>query len=255
MNSAWPGIVLVLVALSTSMFCLSKVGCDRDPEQVRKALHVMMGLVSLYLPLIFADRWPVLLLAGLIISFFIVLRAHGPLRRSLGSALHRVPRSSFGEIYFVIGTTLVFFLSEGNALLYCTPMLILCFADAAAAMVGTRWGRHRIVIGSTKKTLEGSLTFFVVAFCCAWLPLTFFGALSASQCAVGALATALATTLLEAFGGRGLDNLLVPLGAFVVLTSVSEPLIPATVIWIVIIAGTMLIATILARGLPFVIRS
>ena len=93
-------------------------------------------------------------------------------------------------------------------------MLVLTLADAAAALVGTAYGRHRYQTWDDYKTIEGSAAFFVVATICIYVPLALFSEASHWHSAAVAVLVAMATTVLEASMGRGFDNLLVPLGAF-----------------------------------------
>ena len=128
--------------------------------------------------------------------------------------MRRITRVSVGEYCFVTATCLVFVLAGDDPLLYCIPMLLLTLADSAAALIGTAWGRHRYMTMGDYKTIEGSATFFVVAFACIAVPLAWFTpATNPESIAVAAL-IAFAVTVLEAAVGGGFDNLLVPLGGF-----------------------------------------
>jgi phytol kinase len=196
--SPWIAIALIVGLLPASMALLSRLRVS--PEARRKLLHVEMGAVTLGFPWLFAAAWPVLLLAGASIAWFGLLRASVRMRERFGSALEA--RGGRGAIWFVCGVCLTFLLSGGEPIRYCTAILVLTLADAAAALVGQRYGR-------TRKSVEGSLAFFSVAFIVALLML---------QALAVALLVALVTTLMEAAFEDGLDNLLVPLGALAVLS-------------------------------------
>lgn len=237
------GVGIVLVTLGATLACLHRASHRRDPEAIRKALHVIMGALTLSFPWLFLDLWPVLLLAACALAILSALRCNRRLRASLGRVLFGVSRTSCGEIYFVLGTAAVFVLAAGNALLFCIPMLLLTFADAAAALVGTCYGRHRYADGGAQKSLEGSGAFFTVGLLCAWFPLMLFTTLSGPQVVMVALCVALAATILEAVSSRGLDNLLVPLGAFVVLEASWETGAPPPALGLIALAGAAVIAT------------
>lgn len=221
-TNPWFGILLVLTALAAALAGISALGNRLHPEAARKALHVSMGLVTLALPWLFTETWPVILLAFIALAVFIALRTICVLHR-YGRALHATRRTSLGEYHFVLGTCALFILTRGNDLMFFIPMLILIFADSAAVMVGTRIGHRRYVIGSACKSLEGSVAFYVIAFFCAYVPLALINTCSAPECAGIALMVAAVSTLCEAIAGRGLDNLLVPLGAYAALTTFHEP--------------------------------
>ncbi|MGH9769668.1 MAG: hypothetical protein ACREAB_19765 [Blastocatellia bacterium] len=57
------------------------------PEMTRKLMLVGMGLVTLSLPWLFAEAWPVLLLAALILALLIALRVNRRARQALGGVL------------------------------------------------------------------------------------------------------------------------------------------------------------------------
>jgi dolichol kinase len=93
--------------------------------------------------------------------------------------------------------------------LWCFPapvgmacILIAAVADSAAALIGTRWGRHRWPHDRVK-SVEGSVAFFVSALVCAsvYLPWTdsFFLALIA--------------TVFESLPLQDWDNFVTPVGA------------------------------------------
>jgi dolichol kinase len=97
-------------------------------------------------------------------------------------------------------------------------LAVLGLADPAAAIVGRRWGRHRLADG---RSLEGTLAFVAVGTLAAWLPLILWHGEVASK---GWLALAAATggALSELLSGRvaamvGLsridDNLVIPLAS------------------------------------------
>ncbi len=90
-------------------------------------------------------------------------------------------------------------------------------AEAAAALVGVAFGRLRYSTVGGSKSLEGSAAFLVVAFLCAGMSLLASGDHGTHEAFAVAAALAFATTILEAVASKGLDNLLVPAGAFLVL--------------------------------------
>ncbi|MDH5286441.1 MAG: hypothetical protein OEX23_07375 [Betaproteobacteria bacterium] len=208
MIDPWLGIALVLATLGALLAILSRTSA-RHPELARKSVHVGMGLAALTFPWLFAEPWPVLLLAGATIPAFVALRLAGPRRFAIGRTLHAVERQSLGEIHYALGTCAVFVLAAGDALLFCIPMLVLAFADAAAALVGTRIGR-RALVGD--KTLEGSAAFCAFAWCCTAAALSLVVPAPPAELVATAAFVAVVATAMEAIGPRGLDNLLVPLG-------------------------------------------
>jgi phytol kinase len=219
MLPAWAGIVLVLLALGALMAgarAFQRVRAPH-PELVRKLPHLGMGLLSLSLPWLFASPRPVLVLVALAVLGMLGLRVAPPLKAGLGSVIHGVQRPSLGEVYFPLGVGAIFLLSRGDRLLFGIPILILALADAAAALIGIRYGQLRYSTAEGDKSAEGSLAFFTVAFLSTYIPLLLFTGTGRTESLLIALSLALLVMLLEAVSWGGLDNLFIPLGGFVLL--------------------------------------
>ncbi len=219
------GVLVALVALATLMGALYLYKRRRplDPEVSRKLFHAGGGLVALTFPLLFADVWPVLALAALTAAGLYALKRVRPLRKGPGAVLYGIERTSRGELYFPLSVGLLFVVAHGDALFYEVPLLILTLADPAAALAGARYGRLRYptMDGRGHKSVEGSAAFFVVALLGVQTLLLCAGAGSLSM-VLTAMGVALTATLAEAVGWRGLDNLSVPLAAFLALRLLPE---------------------------------
>ena len=219
MLPAWAGIVLVLSTLGALMVgarAFQRV-CAPHPELVRKILHLGMGLLALSLPWLFASPRPVLVLVALGVLGMLGLRVAPPLKAGLGSVIHGVRRPSLGEVYFPLGVGAIFLLSRGDRVLFGIPTLILALSDAAAALIGIRYGQLRYSTAEGDKSAEGSLAFFTVALLITYILLLLFTGTGRANSLLIALSLALLVMLVEALSRGGLDNLLIPLGGFVLL--------------------------------------
>ncbi|HEY5792124.1 MAG TPA: hypothetical protein VIS74_02425 [Chthoniobacterales bacterium] len=214
----WLGIGGVIVLLGILMRLVQwaqKRGLP--PELSRKSVHIGMGLICAAFPWIFSNVWPVGLLSILAVSLLGGIRLLPALREKYGAVLGGVKRTSLGEIYFPIAIALTFWLAEGDRLLFVIPVLILTFADAVGALVGIRYGLSRYRTDEGQKSAEGSLAFFTVAFLTAHIPLLLFTTIGRSETLLIALTLGFLVMLLEAISWRGLDNFIIPLGAFFIL--------------------------------------
>jgi phytol kinase len=181
-----------------------------EAEAARKASHVAVGIACVALPWVFADATPVLALAAVACAGLFALRTVPWLRARFGAALHGIARASYGEFAFVGGVALGFVLAHGDKPAYVAAILALSCGDAAAALIGRRFGRHPYALGRARKSLEGSAAFFVVAvLVCAVFP--------RAESVAAVAAFALATTLAEAFAGDGFDNAAIPLAGLLAL--------------------------------------
>ncbi len=219
MANPWLGTGIVLAVFSLLMTALQAWRHWRRPnaELARKLLHVGMGLVTLSFPWLFVTARPVLFLAVAFAIGLAAIRVSRSLHHHLGGIIDGVARRSLGEIYFPLSIALVFFLSGGDPLLFCVPILILTLADSAAALIGWHYGSHRFGSGERQKSLEGSVAFFTVALLGTSIPLLLFPRTAPLETLLIALTVALSTTLLEAIAWSGLDNLFIPLGGFILL--------------------------------------
>lgn len=215
----WFGIALILISLIGLLATLSwyKRTFSPHPEVARKLLHIGMGLAMLPVPWLFDATWPALVLVVVTAPALLALRT-ARLRGSWGAVLCGVGRrQSLGEIYFVGGVAALFFLTGDDPLRFSIPILLLALADAAAALVGIRYGRRHYTTFDGDKTLEGSLAFLIAAFLCIQIPLLLFSPLQSVETLLIALLLSLLLMMIEAVAWRGLDNLFIPIFGFLLL--------------------------------------
>ncbi|MEM7028140.1 MAG: hypothetical protein AAF629_01010 [Chloroflexota bacterium] len=217
MTENWVGISIVLLLLGGLIGALRiyKSRFDPHPEVVRKLLHVGMGLTSLTFPWLFDDYWPIIILVGVTTPGLYLTRHLKSLKTLCGGVIDGVGREqSLGEVYYPLGVATAFILSQGQPVLYCIPILLLTFADTAAALVGRLFGAIHYRIWDEVKSVEGSATFFVAAFFSIELALHFLTGIHGVERILIATLVAVIVMLVEAVAVRGLDNLLIPMVGF-----------------------------------------
>ncbi|MFP4357538.1 MAG: diacylglycerol/polyprenol kinase family protein [Puniceicoccaceae bacterium] len=216
MMDPWLGILLVAASLGgvlTGMSLARKIW-RIPPEISRKTVHVVMGLCCLGFPLVFHSVWPVLLLCVSSLAALLWIRLKGG---GLRAVLHGIDRISWGEICFPVAVALLFWLMEDPVLDYVVPLLILTLADAVGAIVGIRYGASYYTTDEGSKSYEGSLAFFVVAFLSTHVPLLLFTDIGRADCLLIGVLLGLLVMMIEAIAWRGLDNLFIPLGTYLML--------------------------------------
>ena len=186
------------------------------PEWTRKMIHLAGGGVCLFFPLLIESPWVVLAMALGLSGLFTLAAASGFLK-----SLHGVTRSSRGAEYYPLAIWTVFLLCADRYWLYLSSVLVLAVADALAALVGSRFGRHRYEVEEEQKSLEGSLVFLLVAFSAIYLSMLLLADLPGVVCLFAALLVAILVTGFEAISLRGTDNLFVPIAVVVVLTKIT----------------------------------
>ena len=219
--SHWLGIGLVLAILVGAILLLrtTKERYSLHPELIRKLLHLAMGLTVLTLPWLFNQLWPVLILGTISTSGLWILRKSRRLKCRFSGVIDGVERNdeSYGEIFFPLGVTGLFVLSQGQPVQYAIPVLLLTTADPAAALVGLRYGRRHYTTQDGYKSAEGSAAFVAVAFITALLPPLWSGAVGTIAALLIAVILALLLMLIEAIAWRGSDNLFIPIVGFLLL--------------------------------------
>lgn len=217
--SPWLGIVSVLALLGLVITGLKQFGrrFNLHPETSRKAVHIVMGMITLSFPWLFSEAWPVYLLAFSAVAGLVGLRFLAPLRERFGKVLNGVDRRSLGEIYFPLAVALLFHLYRGNIVLYVIPLLTLTLADAVAALVGVHYGQHRFKTSDGAKSTEGSVAFFTVAFLSVHVPLLLMSGTGRAESLLIALLLGILVMLFEAVSVEGVDNLFIPLGCYTLL--------------------------------------
>lgn len=216
--------IIIYFVLCASSALLLRHFCRVPREVFRKLLHLIL-LVSLAV-WVFAFRtwwmsvlsavvfaiavYPVLSLAEKIKGFSELLteRKTGEIKRSLLVV--------FG-MYAIVASVCWGWL--GDRLLALCSVFAWGFGDAAAALVGTRFGKHPInwkyIDG--RKTAEGSLAMFAVSFFSVLVLLLLRGGLPFAAYMVIPLLTAFASALTELYTPNGMDTISCPLAAMATL--------------------------------------
>ncbi len=213
------GVVLIVLAVLILGLRICRLRWHWQPETVRKLVHIGMGTVALTFPWVFDSALPVFALAAIAFVMLVALRYVPWLKTTMGGVIDAVDRVSAGELYFPAGIALSFWLTGGDPLLYCVPILILTLADAVAALVGIRYGTKLFTTLEGTKSYQGSSAFFAMAFVCALLPLTLYAHIALFPAVLISLITGMLTMLVEAVAWRGLDNLFIPVMGFLLLDS------------------------------------
>lgn len=194
------------------------VRVHRPMNYTRSAFHVSSAIVCLILTLVIFTPsqlpWAAAVFAGSAWSLEILRRVspawNDRLMAFFRPIAHAAERGRVNSATWYM-TSLVLLASTGSTILAVVGVAVLGFADPVAGLVGRRFGRTPLLHG---RTLEGSITFFVVgtvaALAACWLlparpPL----GIVLLVCAAASLAGAAA----ELFSRRIDDNLSIPLSA------------------------------------------
>jgi phytol kinase len=218
-------IAIPPVLLFSAMGILSRINSSHIivRELKRKALHICLGLTAISFPLFLTEWWMIIAAFGLVVAWLMAVRQIPILRRHFGSVLHSVKRESLGEIYFALSVGGLLLLTQNEPIFFVIPILILALADAFAAIVGKVFPIGPLAGIARGKTAAGCIAFFVVAFSISYWSLVAVAGLHLDHALAVATVLAMATCVTEAISRRGIDNLLVPATAYLILLGSSIP--------------------------------
>jgi Dolichol kinase len=238
----------VLASALAMLFLLRLYGKRKtaDGEWLRKLAHIGTGLISISLPWIFSSRIPVFIICGASVTLLLMMRYVPRVRARLSGVLDDVTRRSWGEIYFPLSVALLYQFSQGSKLLYVVPLVVLTLADTVAALIGVEYGKHGYASTGTTKSIEGSIAFFCAAFFSVNVALVVFSDAGRVETLLISLDIALIVMLLEAIAWRGLDNIFIPLGVFILLRLYLA--MPLSELWNRFRVGVLLIILVTAYG-------
>lgn len=236
------GSVLVLLALMAVVRLLAKkVGLSAELQ--RKLVHIGTGLYALTMPWLFPARWPVYMLIAITLVVMLMLRLPRFSSTGLGGTLHGVDRKSYGDLLLALSVGICFFLAQGNTLYFVLPIAVLTLADAAAALAGTAYGTKHFQVEESRKSIEGSVVFFMVTLVIAVVCLMLLSSLPALNVLALSLIVAAFGTLVEAQSWRGYDNLFLPLGLLVFLSVHADSSLPQ----LALLAGLFFVSVVSFR--------
>lgn len=194
------GYVFAVVALGEGLRHLKIF----SPAANRKFVHVGVGLTVWLQLALFDNPW----LAAVPPASFILVNYLSHKKQLLAMD---TDADSLGTVYFPLSLALLVLVFWPTPSSLVAGMMAMTFGDAAAALVGERWGRHRYESPGGAKSLEGSLALFFATLLALLVSYRVLG-FSWGWAWLAAPLLALLAALLETRGRRGTDNLWVPLG-------------------------------------------
>lgn len=214
-------ISIIFLSLFATAEFLRKKGAK--VETTRKFVHFGGAFVTIFFPFILNSHWTVLSLA---VGFTLIML----LTKKLGwlQSVHGVERKSDGAIYHPIAIYTCFLYSQilNQPMFYVISILILAISDALAALVGKSYGANEYLVEvGTRKTIEGSVTFFLTSFLIVHLILLLTTQTGRIESVLIALLISILVTVFEGVSLKGADNLFIPLGTTFILSKNITPTI------------------------------
>ena len=218
------GVTVLYIVVAVGLMLVSRKLFTIPDELFRKILHFI--LLGAYIPLVFAfEKWwmsaifasslivilfPALFLAEKIPMFssFVNERKKGEFKSSMVLAV--------GMMAFSVAVCWGLF---GDKYLVLASIYAWGIGDALAALVGKRFGKHKIKwkVADGKKSIEGSLAMFFCALVSVFTVLLVRGGLPMPICIATAVLAAIVCTASELCAKNGLDTVVCPVSAMVVI--------------------------------------
>ena len=204
----------------------------------RKAIHMFAGLAILSSPFYFWPFWSTIV-AGTLTVFVYLSSKESKVKqlKDLYDAISEEQEEGLkraflqGPFFYCVSITLLVFIfaifAPDQFYFPIAGVLIMIFADTLASVIGKRWGKISLSLPWTnsKRTLEGSLTFFVTAFLVCYLSFFLFGTLIPTfqeplpftTILIYSIITSAISTLIELISPSTYDDLTVPIGSTIII--------------------------------------
>jgi len=188
------GYVILLLVLSEKVL-------KKYPNFSRKFLHIMVGNILFILP-VFTSRWVMALLAAapfIILTFLMSPSSPLKFKDRISTSGH-----GLGLVYYSISWTALALIFFDQPWIIAVGIAAMSYGDGMAALIGKQYGKIKYNISGDEKSLEGSLTMFLVLMAALGIVLVYYG-VPASITVIAIVA--LLATIFEAVTPKGLDNL------------------------------------------------
>jgi dolichol kinase len=194
------GLILVYAYVILLLVISEKV-LKKYPNFSRKFLHIMVGNVLFILPF-FQSRWVMALLAAApFILLTYLISPYSPLKikdRISGSG------HGLGLVYYAISWTVLALLFFDQPWIIAVGIAAMSYGDGMASLIGMKYGKIKYNLTGDNKSLEGSLTMFIVLIGMLWVVLMYYAVPVQPMVIVS---VALVATILEGITPKGLDNI------------------------------------------------
>ncbi|WP_296797607.1 diacylglycerol/polyprenol kinase family protein [uncultured Methanobrevibacter sp.] len=222
----WSDILALIVVYIyvAAIFVIAEMVLKTRPEVSRKFLHIMVGNMIFAMPF-FSDPWVMVWFLTLPITialFFLTEYSPIKIENSVTESGHAL------GLFFYAGIWTVLIAVFSNHLwIVALAIVPMVYGDGFAALIGQKFGRVKYKVFGGEKSLEGSLTMFVVTTVMSvfvWMVFSTIGYPMPNFNLAAILGISAVATICEALSYGGIDNLTVP-----ALTSILYYLVTITI--------------------------
>jgi len=186
-------------------------------ERARKFIHILTGVWIAFWPF-YIPFDGIFILGCMALAFLLYSRySH------VFAAIYSVKRRTYGEIFYAVAIIFCSYYGQ-EPWIFTVSILLLALADGGAAVAGKLWGINStyFVFGSQalQKSTTGTLAYIALAYVSIAVGWLLGGSFVLSEHMIVAfIALPFGATILENISPYGLDNLITPLFATILLNS------------------------------------
>jgi dolichol kinase len=186
-------------------------------ERARKFIHILAGVWIAFWP--FYIPFDGIFILGCMALVFLLYSRFS----HVFGAIYAVKRRTYGEIFYAIAIIFSSYYGE-EPWVFTISILLLALADGGAAVIGRLWGVNNeyLVFGKKclRKSVAGTVTYLILAYVSIFIGWILGGSFVMNDnTAIVFFVLPLSATFLENIAPYGLDNLLTPLFATILLNS------------------------------------
>jgi len=213
----WIGEIVSFVYIALVIVC-AKLFERKGKEVSRKFIHIMLGNWWIIAMIFFDNVW----FASFGPALFVIIN-YISYKKNLIKVMEREQQDGFGTVYYALSLLILAVLSFGiykNPVLGLIPTLVMAYGDGFAAIVGKNLKSKRYKLSDTKKSFAGSLTMFLIAliFIGGYLIYTHTDVFwTGTHWPLISIMMAFIVTAVEAFSGKGWDNITVPISTVLLI--------------------------------------
>lgn len=234
-DAAWMSFTLLYVLLVILLPRIAKEKGLISSFMARKIIHLFAGLAVLVTPYLYYPILSVFLAGAMTIMTYKSGEKTGITQlKKLYEAIGEEEEKKVGYLQGPFGYSLsitilvaLFLLAPDLYYFPIAAILIMIIADTGASVFGKKFGKHIINIKfiQSKRTVEGSLFFFILAFLCALFAYLFIGVffpgfshpLETRTALFLSFMTALISMSLEIISPGKWDDMIVPIGTSILV--------------------------------------
>ena len=209
-------VVYIYVAV---IFVVAELVLKTRPEVSRKFLHIMVGNMIFAMPF-FSDPWVMVWFLTLPITialFFLTEYSPITIKNSVTESGHALGLFFYALIWTILIAVFAIIAPADDPKFYiwivALAIVPMVYGDGFAALIGQKFGKLKYTVFGGQKSVEGSLTMFVITTVMSvfvWMVFASIGCTMPEFNIVYVIVISAVATVCEALSYGGIDNLTVP---------------------------------------------